>query len=352
MKKTISLLALWIVFLGNSYSVFATQGACSSHGGVNCSAGADIDGSVICNDGWDDSSVQYEDMEMCKEEVLSCIDRAIDTVILATEDMMEAYASPGPASCMIMEVWLERIQDSKSVEEWFLEYLLEEKDAFKDDSLDLYIEESELCIEYHESSYEILYNGYYYPLCVEELKLQSSENNFTDLPSNHANINAILYLNQEGIVSGYEDGTFRPNNEINRAELIKILVESLDIQPAVSDYNNCFEDVAEDWYAPYVCYAKDQGWVNGYSDGTFKPGQNVNKVESIKILLNSQNIEVPDSVDEAPFLDMNTEEWFVPYITQAKELNLLEEEGPYFFGAQNMKRAGVCENIYRLLTLE
>lgn len=46
--------------------VGATSGACSYHGGVNCAAGADYDGSAICNDGWRDSSVSYADMTECK----------------------------------------------------------------------------------------------------------------------------------------------------------------------------------------------------------------------------------------------------------------------------------------------
>lgn len=40
-------------------------------------------------------------------------------------------------------------------------------------------------------------------------------------------------------------------------------------------YENCFEDVEDEWFAPYVCYAKEKGWVTGYPDGTFKPENNV-----------------------------------------------------------------------------
>lgn len=49
-------------------NVFATSGACAYHGGVDCGAGQSYDGSVICNDGWKDSSVNYSDMEVCKEQ--------------------------------------------------------------------------------------------------------------------------------------------------------------------------------------------------------------------------------------------------------------------------------------------
>ena len=66
MKK---ILYLSIIALSGLFAVpvLATSGACSGHSGVSCSAGADYDGSVICNDGWRDSSVAYSSMIECKE---------------------------------------------------------------------------------------------------------------------------------------------------------------------------------------------------------------------------------------------------------------------------------------------
>jgi hypothetical protein len=65
MKKLLFILALCVLLPQN---VFAVSGACSYHGGVSCSAGADWDGSVICNDGWKDSSIKYGDMIMCSNQ--------------------------------------------------------------------------------------------------------------------------------------------------------------------------------------------------------------------------------------------------------------------------------------------
>ncbi len=178
-----------------------------------------------------------------------------------------------------------------------------------------------------------------------------SENAFSDLADSHKNIEAILYLKNQGVISGYPDGSFKPENPVNRAELLKILVEGKGVTPVVDDYSNCFSDVKTDWYAPYVCYAKEQGWVDGYPDGSFKPAQTVNKVEAIKMLLNSQGIDIPESITEKPFDDVDTTDWFAVFITKAKELGILEETGSDLAPAEGMKRAGICENLYRLLTL-
>lgn len=62
MKKILLVLSFLILF---PFSAFATSGACSGHGGVSCNAGSDSDGSVICKDGWRNSSVSYSSMVMC-----------------------------------------------------------------------------------------------------------------------------------------------------------------------------------------------------------------------------------------------------------------------------------------------
>jgi hypothetical protein len=63
MKKII--LCLVVMILGSSQA-YARSGACSGHGGVNCAAGSDYDGSVICSDGWRNSSVSYSSMVKCQ----------------------------------------------------------------------------------------------------------------------------------------------------------------------------------------------------------------------------------------------------------------------------------------------
>jgi hypothetical protein len=64
MKKIIFTSSLLLLLIPTA--LYATSGACSGHGGVSCSAGADSDGSVICNDGWENSSVSYSSMKMCE----------------------------------------------------------------------------------------------------------------------------------------------------------------------------------------------------------------------------------------------------------------------------------------------
>lgn len=91
----------------------------------------------------------------------------------------------------------------------------------------------------------------------------------------------------EGIVEGYEDGTFRPDAPVNRAEALKILLRATELEPLEEPFGQQeFSDVPEDaWFAPYVQRLVEYAIVEGYEDGTFRPEQHITRAEAAKILL-------------------------------------------------------------------
>jgi len=135
-------------------------------------------------------------------------------------------------------------------------------------------------------------------LCATSLSFTSfgyadAQEAFSDLSSTHFNLEAIDALKEREVLKGYEDGTFRPENRINRAEMLKIIVADLYKQSEIDkclteNPKSLFSDTpATEWYAPYVCIAKRDKIVGGYEDGTFKPGTYINFVELSKILTES-----------------------------------------------------------------
>jgi len=82
---------------------------------------------------------------------------------------------------------------------------------------------------------------------------------------NHKYMESIQYLYDHWVVQWYPDGNFRPDREINRWEIMKIILES-SIWPDLWELNNCFEDVKDERFAKYVCYAKSQNMVKWYDD--------------------------------------------------------------------------------------
>ncbi|MDD5055306.1 MAG: S-layer homology domain-containing protein [Candidatus Peribacteraceae bacterium] len=174
---------------------------------------------------------------------------------------------------------------------------------------------------------------------------------FKDI-SGHRNQTAIQYLGDKGVIGGYSDGTFKPLSTINRAELAKILVAATDANPTVDQYHDCFSDVMNQWFAPYVCYAKEKDWVAGYSDGTFRPEQSVNTVEAIKMILNAQGITAVASATDNTYSDVDDTAWYAPYVETANGKGLLETARGKLGIAARMTRGGVAETIYRVLSIK
>ena len=90
-------------------------------------------------------------------------------------------------------------------------------------------------------------------------------------------------MKDAGIVNGYPDGTYQSNNKINRAEFTKILV-NYQFPNADLTLKGCFVDVSG-WSEPYICLAKQRGIIDGYPDHTFKPDQSITVPEVLKISL-------------------------------------------------------------------
>jgi hypothetical protein len=126
---------------------------------------------------------------------------------------------------------------------------------------------------------------------------------FSDVPSTHANWEAVSYVQAQAIVSGYADGTFRPSQKINRAEFTKIIVAAnLDVKDVASCKGSSFSDVSSsDWFATFVCAAKDEGIVSGYADGTFRPGTDVNVAEAAKIITGAFKITLASPALKDPW---------------------------------------------------
>jgi len=172
---------------------------------------------------------------------------------------------------------------------------------------------------------------------------------FTDVPISHKNYESINYLKDNNIVNGYIDGTFQPNKSVNRAEFLKIVIEGSNIPTDILEPTT-FNDIDnEAWYGKYIRKANHEGWINGYEDGSFKPMQTINKVEALKILGKAQSWSIPPSTVAPPFEDATIGAWYISYLSYAKTHNFLEETGNIYNPEALMTRAMISEVIYRTI---
>ena len=120
---------------------------------------------------------------------------------------------------------------------------------------------------------------------------------FSDVPNNHPAATEIAFLAEEGVVNGYPDGTFRPDAPILRGQVALIMARSLGLieldGTIITDtVGPGFDDVAEtSLFYPALVTLQGAGIVNGYPDGTFRPNENVTRGEIANILAGAYNIE-------------------------------------------------------------
>ncbi len=123
----------------------------------------------------------------------------------------------------------------------------------------------------------------YFRMLTDEsrTKFWSQSNSYSDVKAGDWFNNAVSTLSNAGIIAGYEDGSFKPNGYITRAEFATIAARFFDVT-----YNgkDLFPDISGHWAKDYINQAANKGFVNGYEDGTFKPDRNITRAEAVTLV--------------------------------------------------------------------
>lgn len=123
----------------------------------------------------------------------------------------------------------------------------------------------------------------YFRMLTDEsrTKFWSQNSGYSDVKAGDWFNNAVSTLSNAGIIAGYEDGSFKPNGYITRAEFATIAARFFDVT-----YNgkDLFPDISGHWAKDYINQAANKGFVNGYEDGTFKPDRNITRAEAVTLV--------------------------------------------------------------------
>lgn len=112
-------------------------------------------------------------------------------------------------------------------------------------------------------------------------KLWATTNTFSDVSRGNWFNTAVSTLQNAGVLDGYSDGTFRPNAYITRAELVKIAATFYGTAAGMQSH---FSDTSAHWANDFIEAARELGIVDGYTDGSFRPNQYVTRAEAMKII--------------------------------------------------------------------
>lgn len=167
---------------------------------------------------------------------------------------------------------------------------------------------------------------------------------------------AVNWLQDNGIVQGYSDGTFKPTKSVTRAEFLKMLYETIGMKGATVKLP--FTDIDSNaWYIKYLKEAYANHVIDGYSDGTFKPDNTINVAEAFKIIANAffdvsalyndgKNLHFCDGSQ----FSYNSNEWYVKYLGVIDSLCLTPLDAARtdgFHPELDMTRGGMAVMIYR-----
>ena len=162
----------------------------------------------------------------------------------------------------------------------------------------------------------------------------SQTNDYTDVDADAWYNNAVSTLSNAGILNGYEDGTFQPDGNITRAEFATITARFFE---ATYEGEDLFSDIAGHWAADYINQAANAGIVDGYPDGTFRPQQNITRAEAMT-MVNRTIDRHPDAEHfldgMITWSDNHEDAWYYEQVQEATNsheytMNTDDEQNPY-----------------------
>lgn len=198
---------------------------------------------------------------------------------------------------------------------------------------------------------------------------------YSDVDNSTYYKDAINWFSDQGIIQGYPDGTFRPNDCVRRSEFLKMLYLADELN--APDVNaEPFPDVDyTQWYAKYVNFFTSKHVVSGYPDGTFNPSQCVKRTEAMKMAVWEFNnftgvpYTDPDFANLPPNITIDEQNWqwwygplvysFSKNLIPVDHLPLATDNPDHIYSlninydvAADMTRAEVAEFLYRLKTIK
>lgn len=175
---------------------------------------------------------------------------------------------------------------------------------------------------------------------------------FSDVQSDAYYAEPIQYLADNGLINGYEDGTFRPRNNISRAEAVQIMV--LAFRLSGSDKPSTFKDTTNHWAekSGAIGVAQELGIIAGDGSGTFRPNDTITRAEVAQIIVNTANLKRVSGF-ASDFKDINEVPWAKQAITVLHSHKLISgKKGNLFDPKGRTSRADFSTIVYNVLMLE
>lgn len=163
-----------------------------------------------------------------------------------------------------------------------------------------------------------------YPAVVFEQEHLAKNNNFVDIDYSPARTE-IEFLGEMGVIGGTSANVFSPNQVLTRAEYLKMVFLAFGHNIQYGTYSAQFSDMTSaHWAADLVATAKKLGIINGYVDGSFKPDQQITYAEAIKLAARATNCNffTTSLAQNGVAFQSYSEDWYVGYMNWARQYGI------------------------------
>lgn len=174
---------------------------------------------------------------------------------------------------------------------------------------------------------------------------------FSDVNTEEIYSTAVSTLNLMGVINGYEDGTFKPDQNVTRAEFTAMLMRTLNYGStgSTSAAELPFTDIDDNnsdinWSIPNINTAYAMGIINGYEDATFRPTANVAFEEAVKMIV--------CTLGYGNNVDVNVEPWYANFIAVAGQIGLTKNANKLGAASTPATRACIAQLLYDALEID
>ncbi|TYQ16562.1 UNVERIFIED_CONTAM: S-layer family protein [Acetivibrio alkalicellulosi] len=147
------------------------------------------------------------------------------------------------------------------------------------------------------------------------------------LSSDHWGLDSIIAVTKAGLFKGYKGGTFKPDANITRAELSAVIANYLEIEN-IRPLEINYHDIEGHWAFGIIQELHRHNIIKGYEDGSFRPDNNIKRSEAV-VLINKMLYRGPLKTDKKIFMDVDKNHWAFGHIAEAAidHESILDDDG-------------------------
>lgn len=173
---------------------------------------------------------------------------------------------------------------------------------------------------------------------------------FSDVSADDPNYIYIDYLNQRNIMKGFPDGSYHPEEELTRAQAAVIVVRAAGLNIGTVEGNSYKDVPTNHWASAYIAVAVKAGYLHGFPDGTFRPDDQLTRAQGISIIMRLSSLKERAALPT--LIDMKSNHWAAADMATALEMDMIEpsKDGTRVYPEAAMTRSVFARALSILLT--